>query len=635
MNIYIFNCPNNKRANNMSGKSSRKRKRVDTSIRNLLLNNLPSCSQYEISYMHKDIISHIAVARATDFILTASVDGHVKFWRKMPSSIEFVKQFHAHLEPLVSFVLSSDTQRLLTASKDKTVKLFEVSQFDMAGMINLDFVPSYAAWLGIQSKVVVAEESSHYLHIYDVDGDNPSKSLITLDRLHSHPVTNISLNRRAGVLVSVDRKGLIEYWSSDNYQLISNQNSKFVSFRLKSSTDLFELAKTKTSACHLEMSQNGERFIVTSMNRSIFVFDFASGKKLYSVDESAASYSSSGVLSLPGFSGVHVGLGSRLQQQINIEAEMVPFTATFDESSNMILYGCPLGVKIVHLLPSGDGEVVRLLAHEDTDMSFLSVALYQGIPRMNKQYLLAKRKGEQNGEGSSNSNGDNDDSAATEGESNRREAKAEADPVLFMTAFKKKRVYCLSTREPPENISDRDVINESLSATELALARTVVTKQKNLPREAILRTNRGDIFLQLFPVECPRTVENFVGHSQSGYYSGTKFHRVIKGFMIQGGDPDGDGTGGESIWGGSFEDEFHPKLRHKDPFMLSMANAGPGTNGSQFFITTAPTPHLDDKHTVFGRVTKGFGVVTDIESCNVDAQDRPLTPVKVLNIDCS
>jgi peptidylprolyl isomerase domain and WD repeat-containing protein 1 len=109
-----------------------------------------------------------------------------------------------------------------------------------------------------------------------------------------------------------------------------------------------------------------------------------------------------------------------------------------------------------------------------------------------------------------------------------------------------------------------------------------------LSAQAILRTTFGDISIMLFPEQAPKTVENFVTLAKSGYYDNLSFHRVAKGFMIQTGDPLGDGTGGECIWGGTFKDEFHKDLRHIEPYCVSMANRGPNTNGSQFFITTVP-----------------------------------------------
>jgi len=127
---------------------------------------------------------------------------------------------------------------------------------------------------------------------------------------------------------------------------------------------------------------------------------------------------------------------------------------------------------------------------------------------------------------------------------------------------------------------------------------------------ALIATDKGDIWLQLYPNETPLTVTNFVNLAQRGYYDGIKFHRVIPNFMIQGGDPTGSGRGGP---GYKFEDEFNPVLRHDGPGVLSMANAGPGTNGSQFFITHKATPHLDDRHSVFGRVLEGQDVVDSIE----------------------
>ena len=123
-------------------------------------------------------------------------------------------------------------------------------------------------------------------------------------------------------------------------------------------------------------------------------------------------------------------------------------------------------------------------------------------------------------------------------------------------------------------------------------------------------TTRGTIKAELYPEIAPNTVNNFISLIQKGFYDGTIFHRVIPGFMIQGGDPTGTGMGGP---GYSFEDEFSPDLRHDGPGVLSMANAGPGTNGSQFFITHVPTDWLNGKHTVFGKVTEGQSVVDSIE----------------------
>lgn len=179
---------------------------------------------------------------------------------------------------------------------------------------------------------------------------------------------------------------------------------------------------------------------------------------------------------------------------------------------------------------------------------------------------------------------------------------------------------------------------------------------------AVMHTNMGDIKIKLFPEKAPKTVENFVTHSKNGYYNGLKFHRVINDFMIQGGDPRGNGTGGESIWGGSFPDEFDPEL-HNLRGALSMANSGPDTNGSQFFIVQARevpsnmleqmrdledngfpaditaayealggTPWLDFRHTVFGQVTEGMDVVDAIAAVET-VNDVPRSDVIIESIE--
>lgn len=179
---------------------------------------------------------------------------------------------------------------------------------------------------------------------------------------------------------------------------------------------------------------------------------------------------------------------------------------------------------------------------------------------------------------------------------------------------------------------------------------------------AVMRTNMGDIEIKLFPEQAPKTVENFTTHAKNDYYNGIIFHRVIKDFMIQGGDPTGTGMGGESIWGRSFADEFTPEL-HNLRGALCMANAGPNTNGSQFFIVQADecpanmldqmkdmpeafspevveayakmggTPWLDFRHTVFGQVINGMDVVDAIAGVKVGAGDKPINDVVITGIE--
>ena len=146
----------------------------------------------------------------------------------------------------------------------------------------------------------------------------------------------------------------------------------------------------------------------------------------------------------------------------------------------------------------------------------------------------------------------------------------------------------------------------------------------------VLETNQGNIELTLFADKAPKTVENFVGLVKKGYYNGLIFHRVIKSFMIQGGDPTGTGSGGQSLWGGDFADEINPDLVFDKPGILAMANRGPDTNGSQFFITTQPTPWLNGHHTIFGQVSQGYDVVSKIEGTPTGQGDRPVQDQKII-----
>lgn len=159
--------------------------------------------------------------------------------------------------------------------------------------------------------------------------------------------------------------------------------------------------------------------------------------------------------------------------------------------------------------------------------------------------------------------------------------------------------------------------------------------ESSLPTSAVIETNQGNLTVKFFGDRAPKAVENFTTHAKNGYYDGVKFHRVIEQFMLQGGDPTATGRGGQSIWGKHFPDECHADVRFDRPGLLAMANAGPGTNGSQFFITTAPTPWLNGNHTIFGEVTEGYETVEKIEACKKGPQDRPIEDQKILSIAVS
>lgn len=164
-----------------------------------------------------------------------------------------------------------------------------------------------------------------------------------------------------------------------------------------------------------------------------------------------------------------------------------------------------------------------------------------------------------------------------------------------------------------------------LTATEKSMSnekKTVVT----------IETNMGAIEVTLFPDIAPKATENFLTLAKNGYYNNVTFHRVIKDFMLQGGDPTGTGTGGKSMWGKEFEDEFNSKVKFDRPGLLAMANRGPRTNGSQFFITTVPTPWLNNKHTIFGEVTGGMDVVKKIEAVPTGANNKPINAVVIQKI---
>ncbi|GLT63846.1 hypothetical protein SLA2020_363790 [Shorea laevis] len=591
------------------GPAPRARPKRPLQFEQAYLDSLPSANMYEKSYMHRDVVTHVAVS-AADFFITGSIDGHLKFWKKKAVGIEFAKHFRSHLGPIEGLAVSADGLLCCTISIDHSVKIYDVVNYDMMVMLRLPYIPGAVEWVykqgDVKAKLAISDRNSSFVYVYDARAG--SNEPIISREIHLGPVKVMKYNPVFDTVISADAKGIIEYWTPATLQFPESE----VNFKLKSDTNLFEIVKCKTTISAIEVSPDGKQFSITSPDRRIRVFWFRTGKLRRVYDESLEVAQDLQRSDAPMYRLEAIDFGRRMAVEKEIEkTETAPQpNAVFDESSNFLIYATLLGIKIVNLHTN---KVARILGKVETNDRFLRIALYQGDQSSKKVRKIP--------------------SAAA----NVNESKEPlTDPTLLCCAFKKHRIYLFSRREPeePEDATKgRDVFNEKPPADELLavsdIGKSVTT---SLPENVILHTTMGDVHMRLYPEECPKTVENFTTHCRNGYYDNLIFHRVIKGFMIQTGDPLGDGTGGQSIFGREFEDEFHKSLRHDRPFTVSMANAGPNSNGSQFFITTVATPWLDNKHTVFGRVIKGMDVVQAIEKVKTDKADKPYQDVKILNV---
>ncbi|GAD99995.1 peptidyl-prolyl cis-trans isomerase, putative [Paecilomyces variotii No. 5] len=583
-----------------------KKKRRKLAFEKVYLNALPASSRYSKSLMHKEQLSFITMTPHTDFLITSSVDGFVKFWKKLAVGVEFVKEFRAHTTEITSVSTSTDGRSFATAGADKTVKIFDVITFDLLAMLPLDFTPRCICWVHRRGAslpmLAVTDESSNKILLYDGRGENTTP-LHTLTSIHRKPVVAMAFNDAYDCVVSADESGMIEYWRAGDGSFEKPDNV----FELKSSTNLFEFKKSKSVPASITISPSGQQFATISFpDRQIRVFDFSTGKLYRTYDESLSTVieMQQAGTALQKLDEVEFGRRLAVERELENPVTKPKVNVIFDESGHFILYGSVLGIKCINTFTN---RVVRVYG-KDEPFRALNLAMYQGQPQ--KKGLVTV-------------------SMAASSNPLLQEAE-ERDPLLVSTGFGKVRFY-IFTNETDISKSSRDVQNEK--PRQGGDRETAVQKHTETGTSAILHTTMGDIHLRLFPTAAPKAVENFVTHARHGYYNNTIFHRVIRKFMIQGGDPNGDGTGGESIWGGEFEDEFS-SLKHDKPYTLSMANAGPNTNGSQFFITTEKTPWLDGKHTIFGRAVAGLDVVHKIENTKV-YKEKPEVDIKIVSISVS
>ncbi|KAG1822732.1 uncharacterized protein BJ212DRAFT_1444982 [Suillus subaureus] len=600
-----------------SANGGSKRKRRVVPHEKLYLDHLPDAEQYYKSYMHRDFLSFVVVTK-TGFIITTSVDGHLKFWKKQDEGIEFVKHFRAHTSPVTGVSASADGQLFASISEDGSAKVFDVLNFDMINMLKLGFTPHACCWVHrrgqAQGLLAISEQGTGTIWLYDGRGNDTP--LLTIEKLHRFPVHLMAYSDRYDTVISGDENGFIEYWQP--FEPFEPPKNIPGMWSLKSSTDLYEFKKTKSIPACITLSPDSSSFVTFSLpDRQIRIFFFLKGKLTRKYDESLTAIQEMQQASTSIHRVEDMEFGRRLAVERELEMPgpdgRIPAMSTnavWDESGAFVLYPTLLGIKVVNTVTN---RVARLLG-KDESVRWMNLALYQGAPA--KKGLAP---------------------AMTASANPMLANKGIRDPTLLCMGYKRQRFYLFTRSEPEDNkIHDRDVFNERPTREEQSIASaTALTRSGPSPlaSSAVIHTSMGDIHMRLFPQQSPKAVENFVGHARSGYFEGVIFHRVIPKFMIQTGDPLGDGTGGTSIWDREFEDEFSPDLKHDRPYTASMANAGPNTNGSQFFITTTATPWLDKKHTIFGRVFSGLEVIHNIENVKTNKMDKPFEDIKIVNVD--
>ncbi|KAL6869782.1 Peptidyl-prolyl cis-trans isomerase cyp15 [Amphichorda felina] len=580
-----------------------KKKRRVLRHEKLYVDALPKSARYSRSLMHKDQILFVNWTPLTEFLITSSVDGVVKFWKKIAQGIEFVKEYKAHNGEIKSVSVSQDGRSFATAGADETVKIFDVITFDLLSVLSLNYNPKCVCWVHKKGAslplLAVSEESKHLIHVYDGRGEK-EEPIHTLKGLHRSPVHLMTFNDNYDCVVSADEGGMVEYWRPGG----TYEKPEEV-FQYKSSTNLFEFKKAKSVPSCLTVSPDGRQLATFSFpDRKLRIFDFASAKLHRTYDESLQAMEDMQQAGSASQKIDHVEFGRRLAQEKDVESQTLrtKTNVIFDESGNFVIYGSMVGIKVLNTFTN---QVVKVYG-KDENFRSVNLAIYQGQPQ---------KKGVTTVEMGASAN------------PLLRESETR-DPILVATGAGKVRFY-MFTNEEDFSKSTRDIQNER--PTMLGHKKDAKAQKAETGSAAVIHTTYGDIHIRLFPDAAPKAVENFVTHSKRGYYNNTIFHRVIRKFMIQCGDPLGDGTGGESIWGREFEDEFS-SLKHDKPYTVSMANAGPNTNGSQFFITTEKTPWLDGKHTIFGRATQGLDVVHKIENART-YKEKPEEDIKILNID--
>ncbi len=482
----------------------------------VFLDNLPNAETYERSYMHRDAVNWCVCSGPTGFIITASIDGHVKFWKKREVGIEFVKHFRAHLGSVKFMTVNSTGTLLITVSDDKAGKVFDVKNFDMINILSLGFVPETACWIhqagdAIPAVAIAGTAESPDIRIYD--GRGSSDPIKVLSKIHMKPVSAIAYNSVADVVVSGDVGGMMEYWRGVKGDYAFPERK--VTFESKLDTDLYEFAKNKTYPLSMTVSNNGKLLACYSADKKIRIFRFSTGKLSSVIDESLNHYF--GIQQnkqlMPAMEFNRKVANEKDLEKSDLHRHV---NVVFDGSSNFILYPTIIGIKLVNLVTHKNKVVIG----KNENLRFINVCLSQNdeqnattIPDMNMQ--VTEKTCETTITIFTLIHFQASDNPALSKD-------LLPDPTLICSAFKKNRLYLFTRRNGDHG--DRDVFNEKPTHED----RIAVMEEAVAPKlfeSATIHTNVGDIFVQLFPREVPKTIENFCGLAKNNYFNGCIFHR--------------------------------------------------------------------------------------------------------------
>ncbi|KAG8809640.1 hypothetical protein FRC19_005103 [Serendipita sp. 401] len=324
-----------------------KKKRKVLPHEKIYLEHLPSSNQYHKSFMHRDIVNFVTVTK-TEFIITTSIDGHLKLWKKQEEGIEFVKQYHAHLVPIVGVSASADGAMFASVAEDGTCKVFDVVNFDMINMFQFDFTPASCCWVHQRGRAIsllaVAEKGSGTIRIYD--GRGTQEPLYVNQKVHKTTVHILAYTDVYDTVISADESGFLEYWQpKEPFDLPAIPGM----WSFKSATDLYEFKKSRTAPTSITISPNQTQFVtLTASDRQIRVFDLLTGKMIRRYDEGLQAIQEMQQAGTAVYKVEDMEFGRRLAVEREIETDEAAcrcMNAIWDESGNFILYPTLLGIK--------------------------------------------------------------------------------------------------------------------------------------------------------------------------------------------------------------------------------------------------------------------------------------------------